>query len=232
MGGFVKRVTIPKTDWIFASGKREREYLEKKYRLSPNRISIIRPPIDIRVYKPVCRESACLAAGLDNNSRYLLFIGRLDDSVKRVSSIIAAFQQVAIKFADLDLLIVGSGKDEEKLKQQAREQAPGRVHFKGWVAKDEDKVQLLNIAECMVLASKREGFPVVIGEAMACGLPVVSSDVGAISDLIVEDQTGWLFAPQDDEAMLKLLLFVAENPQIIKGMRPIIRGIAEKSYFC
>ena len=113
------------------------------------------------------------------------------------------------------------------LKQQAEKQVPGRVHFYGWVAADDEKVQLLNIAECLVLASKREGFPTVVGEAMACGLPIVSSDVGAISDLVIQDKTGWLFAPQDDEALLSRLLFVAENPQKIKSMRASIRDFAE-----
>jgi len=227
MGELLKRVTIPSTDWIFTSGKREKFFLEKKYRLNPNRMSIVRSPINISVYKPVCREGACRAAGLASDKRYFIFIGRLDDSVKRVSSIIAAFQQVAAKFANLDLLILGNGKDEENLKQQAAKQIPGRVHFYGWIAVDDEKVRFLNIAECLVLASKREGFPTVVGEALACGLPVVSSDVGAISDLVIEDKTGWLFAPRDDEGLFNRLLFVAENPQKIITMRSYIRDFAE-----
>ena len=227
MGTFLKRFTIPKTDWIFTSGKREENFLEKKYQLNPSRMSVVRSPINISVYKPGCREGACLAAGLDSNKRYILFIGRLDDSVKRVSAIITAFQQVAAKFSDIDLLVLGTGKDEMKLKQQAAKQVPERIRFYGWVTKDEEKVRLLNIAECLVLASKREGFPTVVGEALACGLPVVSSDVGAISDLVIEGKTGWLFTPQDDEALLSRLLFVAENPQKIKSMRSFIRDFAE-----
>lgn len=140
----------------------------------------MRSPINTSVYKPLSRETACLAAGLNSNKRYFLFIGRLDDSVKRVSAIITAFQRVAAKFSDIDLLILGSGKDEERLKQQASKQDPLRIHFYGWVTKDEQKVHLLNSAECLVMASTREGFPTVVGEALACGLPVISSDVGAI----------------------------------------------------
>src|SRR5688500_2676338 len=136
MGTFLKRFTIPKTDWIFTSGKREENFLEKKYKLNLSRMSIVRSPINISVYKPCCRENACLASGLDSNKRYFLFIGRLDDSVKRVSSIITAFHQVAAKFADIDLLIAGTGKDEEKLKEQAAKQVPGRIRFNGWVAGD------------------------------------------------------------------------------------------------
>lgn len=226
LGTLLKRFTIPKTDWIFTSGKREEDFLEKKYKLDPGRMSIVRSPINISIYKPGCREESCLASGLNSEKRYFLFIGRLDDSVKRVSSIISAFQKIAVHFANIDLLIVGSGKDEAKLKKQATKQVPDRVYFRGWVANDEEKVRLLNIAECLVLASTREGFPTVVGEALACGLPVVSSDVGAISDLVIENKTGWLFPPQDDEALFNHLQFIAENPQKIKNMRTSISDFA------
>ena len=225
LGKLLKRITIPKTDWIFTSGKREEDFLEKKYKLDSGRMSIVRSPINISIYKPLCRETACLASGLNSEKRYFLFIGRLDDSVKRISSIISAFKKIANQHTDIELLILGSGKDEARLKEQAK-QIPGRVHFHGWVANDEEKVHLLNIAECLVLASKREGFPTVVGEALACGLPVLSSDVGAISDLVIENKTGWLFPPQDDEALLKGLQFIAKNPQKIQSMRTAIRDFA------
>lgn len=227
MGKYLKQFTIPKTDWIFTSGKREEGFLEKNYKLNPARTSVVRSAIDISIFKPICRETACRDAALDNSKRYFVFIGRMDDSVKRISSIIAAFQQVAAKFTDVHLLILGSGKDEEKLKQQAAKQVPGKIHFYGWITRDEEKVRLLNIAECLVMASKREGFPTVVGEALACGLPVVSSDVGAISDLVIENKTGWLFAPQDDEALLDRLLWVAGNPQKVQSMRNSIRDFAK-----
>ena len=227
LGALLKNLTIPKTNWIYTSGKREEDFLQKKYKLDPARMSTVRSPIDISIYKPVRREFACAASGLDGKKRYFVFIGRLDDTVKRVSSIIHVFQKIAEKSSDIDLLIIGTGKDERKLKEQATKQVPGRVHFHGWVADDVKKVHLLNIAECLILASSREGFPTVVGEALACGLPVVSSDVGAISDLVIDNKTGWLFPPFDDEALLKRLEFIAGNPAVIRTMRPSVRDFAK-----
>ena len=227
LGALLKKLTIPKTNWVFTSGKREEDFLQKKYKVDPAQMSTVRAPIDISVYKPVFRETACKASGLNSEKRYFLFIGRLDDSVKRVSSIIKAFQKVAAEFSDIDLIIVGTGKDESKLKDQATKQVPGRVHFNGWVGNDEKKVSLLNIAECLILASTREGFPTVVGEALACGLPVVSSDVGAISDLVIDNKTGWLYPPLDDEALFDRLQFIAENPAQIKSMRNSVRDFAK-----
>ena len=57
----------------------------------------------------------------------------------------------------------------------------------------------------MVLASFGEGLPVVIMEAMAMGLPVVSTDVGGISELVITDETGWLAPPGDAQQLAKVM---------------------------
>jgi glycosyltransferase involved in cell wall biosynthesis len=228
IGKFLKYFTIPRADHIFPSGMQELQRLRNTHKICPDRLSIIRPPIDLAVYKLIPRESACSAVGLDVSRRYFLFLGRFDDHVKRISAIIKVFERVSREYPDIDLLITGAGEDEKKLKQQALELIPGRVHFMGWISGDGEKAQLLNTAECLVMASKREGFPTIIGEAFACGISVVSSNVGTISDLVIEGKTGWLFPSEDDEAMLKCLLWVAAHPQEIKSMKPVIRSHAEE----
>jgi glycosyltransferase involved in cell wall biosynthesis len=192
-------------------------------------MSITRPPIDTGIYRPIPHAQACLQAGLGAERRYFIFVGRLDDTIKRVSAIIGAFSHIAKDYPNIDLLIAGSGPDEETLQNQALVQAPGRVRFWGWVAKDEEKAWLLNSADCLIMASKREGFPTVIGEAFACGLPVISSDVGTIADLVIEGKTGWLFAAGDDQALTRCMLWVAQHPAEVKSMKMPIRQWAEET---
>ena len=69
------------------------------------------------------------------------------------------------------------------------------------------------------MASVSEGFPSVIGEAFACGIPVVSSDVGAISDLVIDGKTGYLFDAGDDNRMLEILSAIAQDNTNIKRRR-------------
>src|SRR6267378_3566022 len=71
------------------------------------------------------------------------------------------------------------------------------------------------------------GFPTVVGEAMACGTPVLASRVGGVSELVVADQTGWLFEPGDDDALTSRLAFVLAHPGQVRAMRPAARQIAE-----
>ncbi len=228
LGKFLKRHTIPKADWIFSSGDRELNLLLHQFKLSPHRLNIIRPPIDTSIYKPLSREQACSIMGLDPGKRYWIFTGRLEDEVKRVSSILDKFKLIAKDFPNIDFLIIGTGKDEQKLKRMADELVPGRVHFLGWIADDTKKAWVYNTAECLFLASWREASPAVIGEAFSCGIPVASSRVGGIDDLVVPNESGWLFLPGDDEALYRCFSDIAANPATLVKMRPVVRSIAEK----
>ena len=166
-------------------------------------------------------------AGLDPDRRYVLFVGRLDDSVKRVSALIRSFAGLAPVHPDVDLLVAGEGPDGQGLRRLAAELAPGRVRFLGWITGAEPLAALYNSAECLVLPSRSEGFPTVVGEAMACGTPVLASSVGGVGELVVDGLTGWLFPPGDDAALGARLSFALTYPDVTARMRPAARRIAE-----
>lgn len=226
LGKALRPMTIGLADWIFPSGNNELKLLEGKFGFPASRQSIIRPPVDVDLYRPMDRREACKMYDLDPDKRYFIFLGRLDDSVKRVSAIIDVFAGLSRDNQTYDLLIAGNGKDEKRLKQQAEEQIPGRVHFLGWIAGDHEKALALNTADCLLLASWREGLPGVIGEAFACGVPVISSKVGCIDDLVIDDKTGWLFAAGDDDGLRRCLLHVMNHPEFLAPMRETVRETA------
>jgi glycosyltransferase involved in cell wall biosynthesis len=123
-------------------------------------------------------------------------------------------------------MIVGDGRAKENLERVAAKHAPGRVHFMGWVDAAETKANLYASAECLVLA--REGFPTVVGEAMACGTPVVSSRVGAVEEMIIDGITGWLYSSGDQEALIAVLANVISQPQLTASMRPRVLAVTER----
>jgi glycosyltransferase involved in cell wall biosynthesis len=212
---------------LFPSGQNELEMLANRYRVPREHLTVIRPPVDTAVFRPLDRRSACRAAGLDPNRRHVLFVGRLDDGVKRVSAIVRAFAAATATHRDADLVIVGDGRDRERLRRLAAEQMPGRVHFLGWVSAVDAKVYLYNAAECLVLASWREASPAVVSEAFACGTPVLASRVGAIVDLVVDGWTGWSFQAGDDGALVAALSSALTHPEEVASMRPHARRVAE-----
>ncbi len=227
LGKLAKRWTIPRADGFIVAGPEEREMLIRKYRVPPERVNTILTPIDTVVYCPQDRAAAFQAAGLDPARRYLLFVGRLEDHIKRVSALLRAFARLAPAHPDVDLVVVGDGPDAEKLKTLAQECVPGRVRFPGWISDAREKVSFYNAAQCLVLPSIREGFPAVVAEAMACGTPVVASRVGAVPELVIEGETGWLAPPGNDEALQSALEQVLRDPAAVASMRSHARRVAE-----
>ncbi len=227
LGRAAKRWTIRRADHVIVSSQNELEMLQTRFRVPRERMSVILTPMDLRVFRPIDRAQACEAVGLSPARRYLLFVGRLDDKVKRVSRIIRTFAMQAREHADVDLLIVGDGPDNAALQRQAEKQAPGRVQFLGWISAAEPKACLYNAAECLLLASRREGFPAVVGEAMACGTPVLSSRVGGVGELVVDGQTGWSFAADDEQMLASHLAYVLSHRTDVTAMRVRVREVAE-----
>jgi glycosyltransferase involved in cell wall biosynthesis len=228
VGRFTKRWTIPRADRLITSSQAETNLLASRYRVPRKRMHVILTPIETELYRPLERSEACRAAGLAPSHRYLLFVGRLQDQVKRVSALIRSFATAARETVNIDLLIVGEGPDKDKLVRLADACMPGRVRFLGWVASHEEKTRLYNTADCLVLPSRSEGFPTVVGEAMACGTPVLASRVGGVGELVIEDETGWLLPPGDDRRLVQGLAGVLGRPEQVTAMRPKARAVAEQ----
>lgn len=226
LGSAVKKITLPSTDWVFPSGSKEQSFLVDKYNVPLEKMSIVRPPTDFSRYHPMNREEAAAELQLPAHQKYLLYIGRLDDDMKRVSSIIRAFQTMQHGSTPCQLLIVGKGKNEHGLRQLAAYTKADQIQFLGWVADDATKNALLNLAEALVLASKREGFPTVIGEAMACGTPVIAPDVGTIADLVITGKTGWLYPPGADDKLREYMQEVLSPSGRVFADRASIRAYA------
>jgi glycosyltransferase involved in cell wall biosynthesis len=228
VGQAVKRWSIPCADWLVVSSRDELEMLAERYRVSRQRLRVILTPIDTEAFRPLDRYAACQAAGLDSTRRYILFVGRFDDRVKRVSALIQAFGALSAQHPDVDLLLVGDGLDGPRLRQLAESSTAGRVRFLGWVSGATALAPLYNVAECLVLPSLHEGFPTVVGEAMACGTPVLASRVGGVGEMVLQGDTGWLLTPGDDCQLRAGLGYIMDHPEFIAAMRPGVRCLAEQ----
>jgi glycosyltransferase involved in cell wall biosynthesis len=101
------------------------------------------------------------------------------------------------------LVVVGDGEERAPLERLAGSLGlDKRIHFLGWRADLETIVPELDVVIC---ASKNEGTPVALIEAMAAGVPVLSTDVGGVGDLVAHGKTGWLVPPSDPAAMARAI---------------------------
>ena len=202
--------------------------LRTRFRVPGERVGVVLTPIDLDRFAPVDRAEACHRAGLPPARRYVLYVGRLDDATKRVTALVRAFAAAARVHDDVDLVVVGDGQDRKRVHALAHRIVPGRVRLPGWVSGPEALRDLYSAAECLVLPSWREGFPTVVGEAMACGLPVLASDVGGVGELVIEGETGWLVAPGDDPALTEKLGWVLDHRKEVGDFRRRARRVAEE----
>jgi glycosyltransferase involved in cell wall biosynthesis len=226
LGRRIRRRTLSRADRFIASGRRERERLVRDFNVPPDKVTVILTPIDIERFKPIDRGAACRLAGLDPNRTYFLYIGRLSPE-KSVDALIRAFGKSLAADGKTDLLLVGDGPDRAQLERLAQETAPQRIQFPGWVSDGDELVSLYNAAACLVLCSATEGFPTVIGEAIACGTPVIASDVGAVDELVLNGITGWTIPPGDEAALAERLVHVSRHHDELMTMRREARARAE-----
>jgi glycosyltransferase involved in cell wall biosynthesis len=118
----------------------------------------------------------------------------------------------------LNLLIIGSGPQENSLKQLARElNIESRIHFLGHTS-EEDKFEILRMADIYVSTSQHEGFGIVYLEAMACGLPVVCYDFGGQTDFLSNDKTGYVIKLNDFDEFVSRCKRLISNPGIRKSI--------------
>ncbi len=216
----VRRRTLPHADLLIASSEAERDLLVDRFGVAPERVRVILTPIDTDAFRPIAREQACAVTGLDPARRRFLYVGRLSPE-KGVGPLLEAFARAA--GPDAELVIAGDGPLGPQLRARAAALAPARIRFVGWTS-PERLANLYNAADCLVLASSREGFPAVVGEATACGTPVLASRVGGVSELVVDGESGWLFEPGDRAALEQRL----SDSGALAAMRPRARRLAER----
>lgn len=138
--------------------------------------------------------------GLPVESTLLVTIGRLV-ARKAVNQLVTAMR--TLKTSNADLVIIGSGPEEEILRKQAYSLGIQRhVHFMGQVS-DLDKVKLLRLSDIYVSTSQHEGFGLVFLEAMAEGIPVVCYDFGGQSDFLEDHVNGRLFPLNDLDSLVQ-----------------------------
>jgi glycosyltransferase involved in cell wall biosynthesis len=143
---------------------------------------------------------------LDPARRRIVFCGRLVD-VKRVDTLIDALNAVADQRPDWDLVIVGDGPLKEGLVARIRPDLAPRVKWLGFIGDAPTLAAVYKACDLLVLPSQFDQWALVVNEAVAAGLAVITSEVvGAADDLLRPGVNGYTFPPGDSAALAKAML--------------------------
>lgn len=195
------RALSKKSECIIANANNVRRFLIEEGKLPSNKIRVIHNGVDL---------SKFTALGDRRNRPHppadltILCVGRLDP-VKGQDVLLDAVADLSTGLPDARIILVGGAvyAVEKKYKSLLEEKLirlglTGRVTMTGFHS---DTRPFLRDADVMVLPSRREGFPNVVIEAMAAGVPVVATAVGGIPDIIDHEVSGLIVPPDDKTAL-------------------------------
>jgi D-inositol-3-phosphate glycosyltransferase len=214
---------IARSDRIIAATPAEKAQLEWLYKADPVKIKIIPPGVDTSHFYPIPADEARQYIGLAPDDRMILFVGRIEP-LKGVSTLIQAVACLALKNLKEPVHLAVIGGDPEavteemsdemvRLQKLCDELTVGKmVVFLGKRGQD-TLPYYYSAAEVVVMPSHYESFGMVALEAMACGTPVIASQVGGLAFLVQDGITGYT-VPAEDHLILceKLTALLGQEP--------------------
>jgi glycosyltransferase involved in cell wall biosynthesis len=157
----------------------------------------------------VARQAARAQLGLPAEGPIVGCVGRLVP-VKDHDTFFEAARRVLQARPDTTFVLAGDGESRDRLQRVATDMLGDRVRFLGWV---HDLPTLYAAFDVVALTSKLEGTPVALIEAAAAGKPVVATNVGGVSEVVRDGNTGLLVPPRDAVAVAANVLTLLDDPQ-------------------
>lgn len=146
--------------------------------------------------------------------------------VKRVQDVAAAFKHVLESGVKAKLLFVGDGPERPVVEQMCREQ--GTCEHVRFLGKQDNVEDILSLADVFMMPSASETFGLAALEAMSCGVPIVSSDVGGLPELNRDGVTGYVCKLGDVESMADRIVAILSDDELHQRMQKAARARAEE----
>lgn len=214
-------ITLPRIDRIFAVNQEGADFYRERHPNVADRVAFLPTFVDPAVFAPfdegaraAARRAFRIELGLppEGDDRLVLFVGRLERQ-KDPQLVVDAFATAQRRDARLRLVVVGEGGLRADAERHAVASGVARsIHWLGFRPREQMRM-LMNVADVLLLASAFEGMPITVLEALACGLPVVTTDVGGIRHVVHDTVDGRLIGERTARALADGLAWVLERPR-------------------
>jgi glycosyltransferase involved in cell wall biosynthesis len=191
--------------------------------LHPGRVHVVVNAVDTDVFVPRARAGLRQELGLSPTGALVAVVGRLD----RNKGTAVALEGIA-RLTDVSAVVVGDGPDRGKLERLVDERGLGeRVRFTGRRPQGE-VARYMAAADLLVFPSRlAEAGPLVVAQALACGTPVVASNVGAVPEMLGEDEAvGVLVRPGSASDVAQAVERLLADPVALAAMKEAARARA------
>jgi D-inositol-3-phosphate glycosyltransferase len=220
-----EREVLRAADRIVIATAAEQEQLVKYYQADENKLVIIPPGVDTGRFYPIPPDEAKEVIGVPKDKCMLLFVGRIEP-LKGIDVLIRAlaliFNSGTFGPCEHHLAIIGGepvnngitdmDKEMQRLQSLCQELGIGSLVVFLGKRSQESLPYYYSAAEFVIMPSYYESFGMVALEAMACGTPVIASQVGGLAYLIEDGKTGYMVPEGDPEALAQTLIKLMQNP--------------------
>jgi D-inositol-3-phosphate glycosyltransferase len=209
-------------DRLIAATPAEQSQMLFLYRADRRRIEIVPPGVDLHRFRALSRAGSRARIGVPPDHRMLLFVGRIEP-LKGVDNILRAL--ALLRESDPDLLrdvclcVIGGSIDDDTPEPEMQRLFALRdelnlgdsVSFLG--ARDQDAlIYYYSAAEALIMPSDYESFGMVALEAMACGTPVIASEVGGLAFLVQDGVNGFHVPTREPAALAERIRQILDDP--------------------
>lgn len=196
---------------VVAVGSESERFLRNQVGIATKKLSVIPGGVRIDRFRSVSRAESRRALGLKESDRVVVMVARLSPE-KNHALLLNAFDVVLKHIHNAHLLIVGGGPEQAAIADRIRQL--GLSDSVSMLGVRHDIPEILSAADIFALTSDREALPISILEAMAAGLPVVSTNVGDVHTIIEDGANGRLVQPGDFEAFANAVINLLQEPEL------------------
>ena len=199
------------SDLVFALSEYSKENIHRSYGIPLDNIGVSYLGVEESFLKvPIVRKK--------EKKSTLLFVGRIGDrkNQKGLDVLLESMPSI-LKEKDVSLRIVGPGRIESYASTAKKLALSEKIRFLGFM-RHEDLFREYSAADMFVFPSRRESFGLVLAEAMALGLPIVSTLSGAIPEVVQDGENGILVPPDNPEELAKAVISLLDSPDKMDEM--------------
>jgi glycosyltransferase involved in cell wall biosynthesis len=190
------------------------------------KVRVVYNSIDLRPFETLDMQRDIRdIVGIPEDAIVVGTISRLDEPKKGLAVLLHSAKSVMDRLQKVRLVICGDGYSRSILEKLAKELCiDDRVFFLGYW---ENALEVYRMLDIFVLPSFSEGFPTVNLEAMAAGLPVITTDVGGAAEAVKDGDCGYVVPPRDANALAEAILRLSDDVSLRSAM-----GSRAKSIVC
>ena len=182
--------------------------------------------IDTEAYQPIDTQKCREVLGLPSDQKVIMFgATNLNDPRKGGDLVFKALQNLPNSFKKETVLLTFGSKGEEIAKQVGM-----KVLSLGYLNSDRLKSIAYSAADLFIFPTRADNLPLVLQESMACGTPMVSFDIGGVSDLVRPNVTGYLAQSENAEDFSHGIVTLLEDEQLRQKMSENCRAIILGEY--